>query len=330
MIIILYNILKKYSLLYILCLYFILAIIYNKWKKYDVVYQFKIINEYNNKSKIYFYPFIGCGFANKIPTLTSTILLSLVSFRSIFIVNWKQLLYYYKLPINIFISAKNNCLLRTFNRKNINVLEDLKKGHSIKIYTYHSYTSYITLFYNITNQIKENIKKNKRKYTDVDMYIQDKFLVPTTYIYQYINDFKKKKKDFYIIGVHIRTGYLSDFGEKDNRFYNNNTLIKYIKTINRIVKSNNFPKIYIISDSTKIREYLITLYHRLIFNFTIPGKICHSGYSMHKNKNINECIIKLVAENYILSECNILIGSRRSTYFGLACRRKIIKAISIN
>lgn len=35
------------------------------------------ININNIETKVIFYPYIGCGFANKIPTLTSSILLSI-------------------------------------------------------------------------------------------------------------------------------------------------------------------------------------------------------------------------------------------------------------
>lgn len=133
-----------------------------------------------------------------------------------------------------------------------------------------------------------------------------------------------------MIGIHLRTGYLSDFGEKDRRFFNNRSIIKYINVIDRIIKSNKLSKIYVVSDSTLITKYILSLYKEIALNYSVPGKICHSRYSMHQNNKINDCVIKLISENYILSECNFLIGSRRSTYYGMACTRKKIKSISVD
>lgn len=298
--------------------------------EYDPMKEFLYINANRNYTKILFYPFIGCGFANKMPALTSSILLSILSYCSLSIVNWYQLLYYYQLPKFLFIPKYNLSNVKTFNKKNVQVIEDLKRGKSIRVYIYHSFTSTIFTFYNLSTKIKYYLQKNSLKYSNVDMFIQDVFLKPSQIIMNYIKEFNELKNGLFVIGVHIRTGYLTDFKENDKRFFNKNSLSNYVKRIENLLLTKHNSKLYIISDSSIVKRNLSEKFINSILNYSVPGNICHARYSMHENKGLNQCVVKLIAENLILSECNFIIGSRKSTYFGMASKRKKIKSISID
>lgn len=312
-----------------------IILIFNYVRNYKIVninriwVDFIKINRKRNTSSILFYPFIGCGYANIIPTLLSSLLLSVVSFHPIFIVNWKLLLFYFHFPKSLFIQKYIHADTKLYDRKNSSILNLLKMNMTIKIYTYHSYTNYVLYYYNLTNNLKILIKQKQKEQITLEMLLHQIFLKPTKDITNYIKTFKKYTKKYYVIGIHIRTGYLSDFGEKDKRFYNNNTISLYKSIINNIINKYKTSRLYIISDSTLVRQYLSKLYKNKLLNLLIPGKICHARSSMRGNQEFNECVVKLIAENYILSECNVIIGSRKSTYFGMACNRKRIICIAV-
>lgn len=287
------------------------------------------INYKNKNSYILYYPFIGCGYANKIPTLVSSLFLSLVSFHPIYIVSWPQLLFYLYLPKSIFIHKYNLTNVKVYNGKNKSILNLLKENVTVKIFNYHSYTKDILCFYYLTYKLNLLIKGKKNKIVALDNVLNLIFLKPKENINKYINHFIRITKKDYIVGIHIRTGYLSDFGEKGRIFFNNNSTSLYIYYIKRVVKMYNKCKIFIISDSTVTKEYFSILFKNRILNYSIPGKICHAKDTMHSGATYNQCVVKLIAENYILSKCNILIGSGRSTYFAIACKRGNIKCITI-
>lgn len=317
---------------YVFCVIFfiinIILYINNRNLEVNIVWiDFMMINKIKNKSIILFYPFIGCGYANKIPTLISSILLSLVSLHPVYIVNWKDLSYYFYFPLSLFIQryVYNNYYI--YNRKNSTILSLLKFNITIKIYTYHTFSKSVLSYYNLTPNLKIVLKQRQKEFITLDMLLNQIFLKPTNIINNYIKHFQKYRRKYNIIGVHIRTGYLSDFGEKDHRFFNNNSIALYIHTINKTINKNNKSMLYIISDSTLIREYLYKIYKNRVVNYTVPGKICHARESMHGKLEVNKCVVKLIAENYILSECNTIIGSGSSTYFAMACKRKRINYI---
>lgn len=323
---------KIISIYYILC-FVLIIMIYNTvvQQKYNesIWIDFINISKKRNISMILFFPFIGCGYSNKIPTLVSSFLLSLVSFHPIFIVDWPQLLFYFQFPKSLFIQHHNRIKTNTYNRKNNTILNLLKINESIAIYTFHSFTNSVLQYYNLTKNLKILIKQKQKYHISLDMILQKIFLQPTERINNYIRQFKYYTKRNCIVGIHIRTGYLSDFGEKDKRFFNNKSIALYINTINRVISKYRNCKLFIISDSTIVKDYFFSIYKNRILKYTISGKICHARYAMHGDVKLNECVVKLIAENYLLSECEIIIGSRKSTFFGMACNRSVVKCISL-
>lgn len=310
---------------------FIYKIIYSK-NKYNILWK-DFSRIYNNKniSYIVYYPYITCGYGNKIRSLISSLLLSLVSLHPLYITNWPQLLLYFHLPKSMFIQHYNNTNTYTYgikNRSNITILDLLKNNYTIKIYTIHRFTTFVLYYYNLTNNLKMIIKEKQKEYVTLDGLLYQIFFRPTKSITNYINIFKRHAVKKFIVGVHIRTGYLSDFGERDRRFYNNNSMALYINTINRIINSHTNSKLFIISDSSTIKNNLSNIYKRYLVKYSIPGEICHARRdAMHGNMKLNECVVKLITENYLLSECNVIIGSDKSSYFGLACNKSVAKCI---
>lgn len=316
---------------YIITLAFVYKIIYSKikynilWKDFNKIYKNK------NISFILYYPYITCGYGNKIRVLISCIILSLVSFHPLYIINWPQLLLYFHLPKSMFIRYYNNANTNVYcinNICNTKILNLLKNNYTIKIYTIHRFTTSILHYYNLTNNLKFFVKEKQKEYITLDGLIYQKFFIPTKTITNYINNFKRHITKNFIVAAHIRTGYLSDFGEKDRRFYNNNSMDLYINTINRYIKSHVNSKVFIISDSSTIKNYFSNIYKKYLIKYSIPGKICHARReTMHGNMKLNECVVKLITENYLLSECNIIIGSIKSSYFELACNKSVAKCI---
>lgn len=326
----LFNIYRK-EFFIILCIFFLFLYI-NICRKANINtiwIDFLNINKRKDLSVILFYPFIGCGYANKIPTLLSSILLSLLSFHPIYIVNWNHLLFYFNFPKELFIQRYNITNVQIYNRKNVSVLRLLIFNISLIIYTYHGFINSVLHYYNLTYNLKLILTENRKEYKTLEMLLNSIFLKPSIAIKNYIYYFKKYRKREYVIGVHIRTGYLSDFGESDRRFFDNNSISKYIKTINNEINKINNSKLFFISDSTAIKKYFYELYKNNVIKYSVPGKICHARGTMHGKVELNDCVVKLISENYILSECNTVIGSKKSSYFGMACKRKIIKCIGI-
>lgn len=314
----------------LLIVYYIFLSKYIINNSYSIIWKkFVHINSLRYKTAIFFYPFIGCGFANKITALVSSFLLSFLSSYPVYIIKWYDLLYYYRLPRSMFLQVSYINQLVTFNRKNTTILTLLNKNISIKIYTYHSFISSVVLRYNLTKDLINIVKKESNKGIRLESFLHNIFLRPSNHIIENINKFIKIKMNLYTIGIHIRTGYLSDFGEKDFRFFNNNSIATYYNKINSLLLDNKYSKLLIISDSSVIRRQFIEKYNKYILNFTIHGNICHARYSMHGKAKENECVVKLISENYILSYCNILIGSKKSSYFSLACMRSNVKCIKV-
>lgn len=132
-----------------------------------------------------------------------------------------------------------------------------------------------------------------------------KLLIPKKLLLNEYTVYKEKNVG-YLIGIHIRTSIYSDFKERSFRFYNNETERLYHKAIKYIIKKyeNKNIKFYIISDSTKIKLKFIKQYNKFIQNniITKKTKISHT---------INDVSI---IEQYILSKCNVIIGSCESTF----------------
>lgn len=153
----------------------------------------------------------------------------------------------------------------------------------------------INIFNN--NYIHEIYKLRKK--------LLQELLYPKSILINVYKNFKKNNPGF-IIGVHIRTSILSDFHEKSKRFYDNITELLYHKAIKYVSNKyrNKKIKIYIISDSSLIKNKFMKIYKNNTYENILykRTKISH---------NINDISIK---EQYILSKCDVIIGSCASTY----------------
>lgn len=113
-------------------------------------------------------------------------------------------------------------------------------------------------------------------------------------------------RNYFLVGIHIRTAIYSDFGENERRFYNNHSKELYFKAINYVITKYDSMKLrlYIISDSSKIRDMFSKKYKKYLSH-------CDINKNKKINHNINEVSVK---EQYILSKCNVIIGSCASTF----------------
>lgn len=305
-------------LIYFMFIMFFINIhcLFNRKKSLQNIIQHILYYNFISKNdKIIIYKtFTGCGLGNKIPTIISCIFFSVVSSSTFYIYGWKDILLYFKIPsyfINNNIKINEFIEIRTINNSIKNILS---KYNKLSIYKYHGFMNIIYTLYSSNNIIKE---------TNISIYqwnklIQDVFFKPCQVVHNYIQKFIILKRNTKVIGLHIRTGFLKNLS-KTSLWYSPAIYDKYIKTIDSLLSFRSDYKLLIISDSHQIIEQIKKKYYKIILNYSIPGPVADPHYSMH-GKNY-ESGIKLVGDNYLISECDIAVGSHMSTYFTLACSR---------
>lgn len=254
------------------------------------------------------------GLANTLRGLSSTIFLSYLINSRFILSNWIAINYYFVFPkilvskiksnTNIVFRKVNNKLLNiVLNNKSI-VISDIHGSFSILIKQFKKHITFRQLIY--LYSIKSNIELN------IKWIIYHEFFSPSNIIQFYVNQFYKYKNTNRILGIHIRSGKFLNFTEK--YFHNDNNTIKLFlfKAID-ILKSDDCDFVYIISDNIENIVYLRNKLKSRIINITIPGEIYHSRFTLYKD-NISLESIKLVTEFFLLSECDIILGTQRSSF----------------
>lgn len=205
-----------------------------------------------------------------------------VSFKNIYVLNENKLIKQY-----LQLENKTNVLLSTCH----DILENIIPLCILNI------TKCIFINLKSKNYIHEIYKLRKKLITEL--------LIPNRKLEDIYSKFRNNNRGF-LIGIHIRTSIYSDFKEKSNRFYNNKTEQKYFYAIDHVIKKykNKNKILYIISDSSIIKYKFLKSYERFRYkNFY--------SYNTTISHNLNDFSI---IEQYILSKCNVIIGSCSSTF----------------
>lgn len=216
---------------------------------------------------------------------------------------------YYKIP-SILITNTTHTHFEVINEKGIkNQYLLLENRTNIYLTTCHDILEEIIplCIINISKCIFINL--NSKNYIHEIYKLRRKLikelLIPKNILINIYTKFRKKNIGF-LIGIHIRTSIYSDFKEKDLRFYDNKTDAKYYYAIDYIIKKYKHKniKLYIISDSTKIKYIFKKKYKKYICKY-IYNNISTISH------NLNDLSI---TQQYILSNCKVIIGSCASTY----------------
>lgn len=231
---------------------------------------------------------------------------------------------YYDIPKFFFTNTTHNKYEKVKERSIANQYKYLENRTNIFLTTCHDILEDIIALckLNITNCLYINLmnKNYIHEIYKLRKKLIKELLFPKRLLLNIYSKFRNKNEG-YLIGIHIRTSIYSDFREKSLRFYNSETEYKYIYAIEYIlnkVKKKKFT-LYIISDSTKIKNKFIKKYNKYIFK-----KI--NNYSERISHSINDLSI---IEQYILSKCNVIIGSCASTYTFLSVFRYLNKFYAI-
>lgn len=205
---------------------------------------------------------------------------------------------------------------------------NIKNLKSIYILLEHKINIFLTTYFDILEGIiplcKSNITKclyiNIRHINNIhEIYklrkkLINELLIPKKTLQNLYTRIKNDNKGF-IIGIHIRTAIYSDFKENDYRFYNNETEHLYFHAIQNVLQKykKKRKKLYIISDSTKIKYKFMKKYNKFVI-------IDMNLYNEKISHNINDLSIK---EQFVLSNCNVIIGSCASTFTLLSVFRNL-------
>lgn len=319
---ILYN-----NFIYVIIVFIISILLYiHLFSRYSI--EFFVEHQlYNNMKKknnllIIYKTFTGCGLGNKIPTIYSSIFFSIVSHSTFYIFGWKDLVKYFKIPLfllNDNISIKNIITIRSINHTIKNILNYYR---SITIYKYHGFMDVIYNLYKNADIISSN-KLNVIEWTRVIQYV---FLKPCKEVQQYLFSFLQKKRRKKVIAVHIRTGFLSNLS-MSSYWYSPVIYKKYKRIVNELLDKYKDYKLMVLSDSDNLIKDFSKIYSQYLINYTVSGPITNPHYSMHGMNYTGG--IKLLTDNFLISKCDIAVGTHFSTYFSLACSRSTVKCIKI-
>lgn len=135
--------------------------------------------------------------------------------------------------------------------------------------------------------------------------------IPSNNIRKYINLFNINKKKKKILGIHIRS-------EKFNINYTKPPSIelilnKFYSKSDSLIKQYNITYIFTIADNIIISKKLKSHFQNRIINISFSGDIIHSCYALY-NDMINNNAIRIVSEFLILSYCDIILGTKGSSF----------------
>lgn len=248
------------------------------------------------------------GMSNNILGYYSSVYLSILMKRYFRMNYISKIEKYYKIP-HIFFTNKSFSHFYNVNEINITMQYKLLENKTdIVLYTNHDILENIIPLckLNITKCLYINIRKENyiHEVYKLRKKLITEFLIPKRILFNIYNNFKKDRTVF-VVGIHIRTSIYSDFKEYSNLFYNSETEEKYYSAISYVLNKYKKKKkrLYIISDSSRIKYKFKKKYSKYVYK-TFYNNITISH-------NINDISI---IEQYILSKCNVIIGSCGSTY----------------
>lgn len=138
--------------------------------------------------------------------------------------------------------------------------------------------------------------------------------IPSYTITNKLNKYLNRNKKYYIIGMHIRNGINTDFGEHVKYFGGINSTNRFIELSVNVSKFYNNTKWIVCSDSSNISRIISEGNRKYILNykeyFKYPSLLKHSREYILKRYNIYASSVLIEIE--LLSRCNYLFLSTGS------------------
>lgn len=315
------SLIEVYVFLVLLFIYFI-----NKYFDNNIYeYHFRNIMIRNNENKFNRIIYLinpTAGLANTLRGMSSTIFLSYFYSSCFFLKGWDSIRYYFDFPIELIHSGNINAptFYKRFNRN---------------IFNFSNYINFTLVIKDIYGFLKILIKKfndsEKMKLLKViysiknvntislNSIIYKEIFIPSKKIDNYINLFNIKRRKKKVLGIHIRSGIFSNnFTE---HYFSQIHLNHYCNKSRKIIIDFNISYIFIASDneyySNKVKKY----FEDKVIDITFKGEILHSRFVLY-NPLINNNAIRIVSEFILLSNCDVILGTKMSSYSYESCYRK--------
>lgn len=316
----------KYDILIKFILLFVLVNIINNIENDSYYFRSLLLNMNNKLNSIIYLVNQNAGLANTLRGMSSTMWLSFFCRKRFLLKGWNSIIYYFDYPkILIYNKEKENSII-FFKCFNISVLTLLKTNTSIILTDIHGFINYITQKFIYSKEMNLIKKVYSLKYIDgsiLNSIIHKEIFIPSKYIKKFISIFDNIKRNKKVLGIHIRSGkFKNNFTE--NYFIKYVKLKKYLKKSILVVKNNNISFIFSVSDNINNLKDINSYFKEVLINITFKGNIVHSKFALY-NSHINNNAIRIVSEFILLSNCDIIIGTERSSYSAEACRRELLK-----
>lgn len=270
------------------------------------------------------------GLANTMRGLSSTIYLSYFCKTSVFLRGWSSILYYFNLPKE-FLTVLNSSSFTKYKRFKIDIINDIKQDDkSIILTDIHGFINFlITQYHNSKDMI---VLKNEYCIKSINTgilssIVYKEIFIPSNAINEYLDDFNMKKKKKKVLGIHIRSGkFMNNFTE--NYFSPiTNLNVLYVKS-KFIIQKYNLSYIFAISDNEIMLNHVKSHFRNILLNISFKGDIIHSRFSLY-NPIINNNAIRIVSEFILLSNCNVILGTKYSSFSSESCNRLLNKCFTI-
>lgn len=286
----------------------------------------KSMNKCKKMNNIIYLVNKNAGLANTLRGMSSSIYLSYFCKSRFFLKGWNSIIFYFDYPQALLYDKEIRSSYVRYRFFNNIILDKLKANCSILLTDIHGFTNYIISKF--LNSKEMTVLKNIYSIKKINGIILNNLIyreifIPSKSIEKYIKIFNKIKNKRKVLGIHIRSGiFKNNFSE--NYFTKYFKLKEYFSTSLLIIKNNNISYIFSISDNRNNLNEINHYYKKMIININFKGEVMHSKFSLY-DENLNSNAIRIVSEFILLSNCDIIIGTKRSSFSAEACRRMVIK-----
>lgn len=168
---------------------------------------------------------------------------------------------------------------------------------------------------------QKSITNIRHQSIEIHFLFYNYFITPSDPIKKILEQYKKMWREYFMIGVHIRTN-IKKWDEELGPFLNqtgiNNTINELIKSTKEFNKSNI--KWFIAADNEDILEFFKLNYPQYIL--TVEG--LPINHSKRSTKKADLGVVHTILDSYLLSYCDSLILTSGSTFSGMALHRSFL------
>lgn len=288
-----------------------------------------VIKHINNNKRIIYLVNPTAGLGNTLRGISSIIYLSYFYNTSFFIKGWNSIKYYFHFP-NELLYGKIDSSIIYYKRFSRDVLNTLNKSNiTLAISEIHGFVPFlIRHFYKSKEMsvIKNVYSLSKITRNILNNIIYREFFLPTKIIREYIDVFNIKRNRKKVLGIHIRSGHFyNNFTEK---YFSRVNIYKYYTQSKEIIKQYKISRIFVVSDNDYYANEIKKYFYRRIINITITGNIIHSRFSLY-TKDMNYDATRIIVEFVLLSHCDVIIGTKMSSFSYESCNMLLRKCFII-